>query len=77
MSPRTFGRTMSVLVLLALAALFVWSGMAHAQDLNQVVNVVEDANNKTKSVAAAMIVLLGSLLAIALVVILYKRAANS
>lgn len=47
--------------------------MMDSVDLSALVAVISEANDQTKLVAAGVVILLGTLLSIALVVMLYKR----
>jgi spore maturation protein SpmA len=55
---------------------FLLVGVSFAQDLGGVVTVLTEATTQTKSIAAAIVILLSSLLAIGLVVMLYLKVAN-
>jgi phage terminase large subunit-like protein len=56
--------------------LLFFGGFAFAQDLGGAVTVINEGVTQTKSIAAAIVVLLSSLLAIGLVVMLYIKVSD-
>lgn len=77
MSRRMFRNSLAVLFLVALFGVLVVAGAEGAADMGQVTAVVNDGTAKAKEIAAALILLFSSLLAIALVVMLYQRTAKT
>ena len=77
MSRRMFRNCLAVLFLVALFGVLVVAGAEGAADMGQVTAVVNDGTAKAKEIAAALILLFSSLLAIALVVMLYQRTAKT
>lgn len=78
MSRRMFRNSLAVLFLVVLFGVLVVAGAeGTTTDMGQVTAVVNDGTAKAKEIAAALILLFSSLLAIALVVMLYQRTAKT
>ncbi len=58
------------------AAVCLLAGVSFAQDLAGVTSTITEATAQTKLIAAAIVILLSSLLAIGLVVMLYLKVSS-